>query len=110
MDDKDGFCDIAPPERLKSSRDASDLPSDLRAYSPAPTKLMTHQLARKTRRQDQIDGSKAFMTALRAPTLLPRLQNPTVGDFVDYPIPAHVSLTQRFTKVKVNDHIPVLER
>jgi len=50
------------------------------------------------------------LAALDDLVLKQQLQNPTVGNYINLPIPAHVGLTSRFTNVKENALLPIIQR
>lgn len=98
------------PERLRTTRGAADLPRDLRGYGSTPSKLPSNSAEREDWWVDQITQSQAFLVALDEPTLKHQLQNPVVGHYVSLPIPAYVGLTHRFSDVKENTLLPVIQR
>jgi len=103
--------DIKPVSaRIKTSRGADDLSNDLRAYGSTPSKLPSVSAEREDWWIDQITQSQAFLAALDDPALKQQLQNPTVGNYINLPIPAYVGLTSRFSNVKENGMLPLIQR
>ena len=50
-----------------------------------------------------------MFAALDDPVLKQQLQNPTVGNYINIPIPAYVGITSRFLNVEENTLLPVIQ-